>query len=137
MTTISPPGTSPAPTTDQLIDTATSHGIRVCWAPPTYTRQAAYAHAVDTIWLRRDLTDAEARSLLAHELGHRYYGDQGPQPPPIEARAWRYAARTLISDWVYADAEQQHGPSVPALAESLHVTAEVVTAYQSILRRTV
>lgn len=135
MTTTSPRALSPAPTTTQLIDRATSEGLRVCWTPPSDPRQAAYAHAADTIWLRRDLTDAEARSLLAHELGHHYYGDHGPQPPDIEARAWRYAARLLIPECSYAIAEVHHGHHVPALAEALHVTAEAVKAYQSILRR--
>ena len=135
MTTTSPRALSPAPTTNQLIDQATTAGLRVCWTPPTYPRQAAYGHAAGTIWLRRDLTDAEARSLLAHELGHHHYGDYGPQPPDVEARAWRYAARLLIPECAYAIAEVQHGHHVPALAEALSVTAEAVEAYQSILRR--
>lgn len=136
MTTTSLRVLSPAPTTNQLIDRAITAGLRVCWTPPTDPRQAAYGHAADTIWLRRDLTDAEARSLLAHELGHHHYGDAGPQPPDIEARAWRYAARLLIPEYSYAIAEVQHGHHIPTLAEALHVTAEAVEAYQSILRRT-
>lgn len=135
MTTTSPRALSPAPTTSQLIDQATNSGLRVCWTPPTYHHQSAYAHAAGTIWLRRDLTDAEARSLLAHELGHHHYGDHGPQPPDIEARAWRWAARLLIPECTYAIAEVQHGHHIPALAEALHVTAEAVAAYQSVLRR--
>lgn len=135
MTTALPPATWTGPTTSQLIDSAVNAGLLVCWTPPHYPRQAAYAHAAGTIWLRRDLTDAEARSLLAHELGHYYYGDDGPQPSDIEARAWRWAARLLITDGAYAVAEQLEGPSVPGLAEQLQVTREVVTAYQSLLRR--
>lgn len=135
MTTISPRVLSPAPTTDQLIDRATDAGLRVCWTPPSYERQAAYAHAAGTIWLRRDLTDAEARSLLAHELGHHHYGDHGAQPDWIEARAWRWAARLLLPGCTYPVAEVEHGPSVPALAEALGVTREVVLAHREILRR--
>lgn len=135
MTTTSLPDTWTGPTTNQLIDSATDAGLIVCWISPRHPRQAAYAHAGGIIWLRRDLTDAEARSLLAHELGHCYYGDDGPQPPDIEARAWRWAARLLITDGAYAMAERQVGPSVPGLAEHLHVTSEAVAAYQSILRR--
>lgn len=136
MTTTSRPDTSTAPTTDQLIDSATDAGINVCWTPPTYHRQAAYAHAVNTIWLRRDLTDPEVRSLLAHELAHHHYGDSGPQPPCIEARAWRWAARLLIPTPAYAAAERIFGPSVGALADYLEVTREVVIAYRSIIRST-
>ncbi|UVY83840.1 ImmA/IrrE family metallo-endopeptidase [Brachybacterium sp. NBEC-018] len=136
MTSISPQVTSSAPTTDQLIDRATSAGLRVCWTPPTYRRQAAYAHAAGTIWLRRDLTDAEARSLLAHELAHHHYGDDGEQPPPIEARAWRWAANLLIPECAYAAAERVVGVGIGALADQLDVTGEVIAAYRSILRRT-
>jgi hypothetical protein len=135
MTTTSPPDTWTGPSTDQLIDRATTAGLRVCWTPPTYPRQAAYGHAAGTIWLRRDLTDAEARSLLAHELGHHYYLDHGPQPDWIEDRAWRWAAKLLLPGCTYPCAELEHGPSIPALAEALNVTAEVIVAYQSILRR--
>lgn len=135
MTTHSPPATWTGPSTDQLIDRATTAGLRVCWTPPTYERQAAYAHAAGTIWLRRDLTDAEARSLLAHELGHHHYGDHGEQPPWIEARAWRWASRLLLPGCTYQVAEREHGSSVPALAEALGVTREVVLAHREILER--
>lgn len=135
MTTTSPPATWTGPTTDQLIDRATTAGLKVCWTPPSYHHQSAYAHAASTIWLRRDLTDPEARSLLAHELGHHYYGDHGPQPPPAEARAWRWAANLLLPGCAYPRAEVDHGPHAPTLAEELGVTAEVIDAYRSILAR--
>lgn len=133
MTTQPQRAPSPAPTTNTLIDWAISEGVSVCWTPPHHHTQAEYAHAADTIWLRRDLTDAEARSLLAHELGHHFYGDNGPQPPPIEQRAWRWAARALISAGEYAAAEDSVGPDPGALAEHLEVTRELVEAYQSTL----
>lgn len=132
MTTTSPRATSPAPTISQLIDHAVRHGISVCWTPPTDPRHAAYAHTARTIWLRRDLTTAETRSLLAHELGHAAYGDHGPQPPHIEARAWRYAARLLITLDAYAAAEAIC-PDPAAIAAELDVTREVVTAWHSIM----
>lgn len=135
MTTTSQPDTSNAPTTSQLIDRATAAGIRVFWTAPSYKKQAVYAHAAGVIWLRRDLTDAEARSLLAHELGHHHYGDDGPQPPHLEARAWRWAARILIPHSAYAHAERVVGNEVGALAEFLDVTREAIEAYRSIIAR--
>lgn len=129
MTTTSPPAASPGPTTSTLIDLAVAAGIRVYWTPPSEQLQAAYAHAAQTIWLRRDLTDAEVRSLLAHELGHHHYGDVGPQPPRIEARAWRWAARLLLTDGVYASAEELWPQDPAAIADELGVTTEIVHAY--------
>lgn len=81
------------------------------------------------IWLRPDLTDAETRSILAHKLGHAALGHAGPQPAWAEARAWRHAARLLITDDFYAAAEAEHGPHAGALAVTLDVTQDVITAY--------
>lgn len=137
MTTTSQQGTSTGPTIDQLIDRATAAGITVCWTAPSYRRQAAYAHAAGAIWLRRDLTAAESRSLLAHELGHHHYGDAGTQPPHVEARAWRWAARILITPAQYAFAECVSGTGIGALADHLEVTREVIAAYQTDLSRSI
>ena len=87
-----------------------------------------------SIWLRPDLTDAETRSILAHELGHAPLAHAGPQPAWAEARAWRHAARLLVTDDVYAAAEAEHGPHFGALAVALDVTRDVITAYQALLR---
>ena len=88
-----------------------------------------------SIWLRPGLTDIEARSLLAHELGHAAYGDEGAQLWAGEARAWRYAAWLLIDDDYYAEAERVYGPHIGGLALALDVTPEVITAYQDKLGR--
>ena len=130
MTTTSQQGTSHAPTITQLIDQAVDAGIRVCWIPPSDRRQAIYAEEIRTIWLRRDLTSAEARSLLAHELAHAHYGDSGAQPPHREARAWRWAARLLIPAGTYAAAEALVGHDPGALADHLGVTREIISAYR-------
>lgn len=136
MTTPSLQGTSPAtPTTRELIDLAHQHGIRVWWR----SRNGGRAHwSADyrSVWLAPDLTDCEARSLLAHELGHAHYGDRGPQRPDRETRAWRYAAWLLVADDEYAAAEALHDQDVAAIADDLHVTVEVIHAHQTTLRRT-
>jgi hypothetical protein len=49
------------------------------------------------IMLSPRLSGPQTISALAHELGHAFYGDDGPQPPELEARAWRWAACALIS----------------------------------------
>lgn len=118
-----------------LIDHAHRQGIRVWWrAHPSGKAHWSAQHR--SIWLDPTLTDVEARSLLAHELGHAFYGDVGPQPHHIEQRAWRFAAELLIPEDDYIDAELLHGQDRALIADHLGVTREVVDAHQSILRRT-
>ncbi len=132
MNTSSPPGTSPATLT--LIDHAHSQGIRVWWRRLD-GRGGQWSARHSCIWLDPSLTDREARSLLAHELGHAHYGDTGPQPPHIEARAWRWAAGLLISRAEYALAERIHEQDTAAIADALDVTVEVIHAYHATLTR--
>lgn len=117
-----------------LIDHAHDEGVRVWWRR-TAGRDAAWSARHRGIWVDPALTEREARSLLAHELGHAYYGDDGPQPDEAERRAWRYAANLLIDGAAYAEAERVHGPHLGALADALDVTREVVQAFQSMIER--
>lgn len=134
MTMTSLPGRSLE--TLDLIDHAHRQGIRVWWR--NHPEGSAYWSARHrSIWLDPSLTESESRSLLAHELGHAFYGDDGPQPEHIEARAWRFAAELLISAPDYIDAELLHGQDHALIAEHLGVTHEVVKAHQSILRSTI
>lgn len=117
-----------------LIDHAHDEGVRVWWRRIA-GRDAAWSARHCGIWVDPALTEREARSLLAHELGHAYYGDVGPQPDEVELRAWRYAALLLI-DWEeYAEAEWLYGPHLGGLAEALGVTREVVQAFQAVIER--
>lgn len=121
----------PAMSVETLIDLAHADGIRVYWRDLGHLAHWSARHRC--IWLHPDLTEREARSLLAHELGHAHHGDAGPQPAHIEARAWRYAATLLIDPAEYALAEHTHGPRKDAIADALDVTREVITGYQSLL----
>lgn len=123
----------PATTTTTLIDHAHRHGIRVWWRH-LQGRDGQWSCVHQWIWLRPDRTDAETRSILAHELEHAALGHAGPQPAWAEARAWRHAARLLITDDFYAAAETEHGPHPGALAVALDVTQDLITAYQALLR---
>lgn len=122
----------PATSVDQLIRLAHDRGIRVWWRRiPGHPAHWSARHRC--VWLDPDLMEREARSLLAHELGHAHHGDTGPQPAHVEARAWRYAASLLINPAEYPTAETTHGTRKDAIAEALDVTREVVTGYQSLL----
>jgi len=82
------------------------------------------------IMLSPRLSGPQTISALAHELGHAFYGDDGPQPPELEARAWRWAACALISPARYAEAEVAAATThLGAIARELGVTRQVVEAW--------
>jgi len=87
-----------------------------------------YDHARAAIFLSMDLTPFEMRSVLAHELGHAYFGDSC-STGANERRAERYAATLLITPDAYAMAEAID-PHPEAIAEELQVTADIVRTYQ-------
>ncbi|WP_264298771.1 ImmA/IrrE family metallo-endopeptidase [Brachybacterium tyrofermentans] len=124
------PDTSPDLT--RLVEHAHESGIRVWWRHLDDC-DGAWSAPHRSIWMRPDLTSRESRSLLAHELGHAYYGDSGPQSSAAESRAWRYAAWLLIDGHAYSDAEHTMGPHLGGLAEALDVTTSVVEGFRSLI----
>lgn len=68
-------------------------------------------------------------STLAHELGHRHFGDRC-STPAIERRAWEYAAAFLVTPTQYRLAEARVGHHLAALAIELEVTPKVVEAWR-------
>lgn len=126
-----PRATSPA--THEMIDLAHQHGIRVWWRDLADGRRGHWSAKHRAVWLSPDLTDREARSLLAHELAHAHYEDSGPQPPHLEARAWRAAAALLIDPAAYIVAERIHEGDLAAIADDLDVTLEVIHGYHALI----
>ncbi|WP_058234993.1 ImmA/IrrE family metallo-endopeptidase [Devriesea agamarum] len=119
------PETIPAKTTD-LITYAEAAGIRVFWSPDLPER-GRYIPGINVIVLRHGMTEARTVSTLAHELAHAHFGDWCVDEA-TERRAWRWAARLLISPVEYALAEAiHHAPG--AIARELGVTREIVEAF--------
>jgi len=80
------------------------------------------------IWFDVRLTPSERRSVVAHELGHDYFGHRcggGPQ----ERQADAYAAALLIDPDEYA-ALERFNPDVHVLAEEFGVTVDVIEDYR-------
>ena len=76
------------------------------------------------------LTPVETRWILAHELGHVFYG-HNCDSRQNEDEADLYAAKLLVNPEAYAAAERLLGTTHPtALAEELDVMEEAVTLYQ-------
>lgn len=98
-----------------------------------------YDHATRTVSVRRDLRDRARRATLAHELGHAAAGDQLTGVDWLDQRAERradeYAARLLITESDYADAEAMHGPHPGAIARELGVTVHLVTVWRGMRAR--
>ncbi|MFC7431022.1 MULTISPECIES: ImmA/IrrE family metallo-endopeptidase [unclassified Agrococcus] len=75
------------------------------------------------------LTHSEQRSVIAHELGHAYYGHDCTTER-AEREADRWAADLLVDPEHYALLERE-GADLHAIAESLDVTEDVVDAFRA------
>lgn len=104
-------------------------GIDVEWADLGEYRHGEYHWQGDRIILSLRLTQAQAASTLAHELGHRRFGDTC-STPANERRAWEYGAALLITAEEYAAAEDLVGHHVSALAIELGVTVRLIQAWR-------
>ena len=111
-----------------LVDQAHAAGLKVM-TRSIGRHHGRYLHKHQLIMLSPRLTGPQTISALAHELGHAHYGDDGPQTPEIEARAWRWASRALIDPRAYAEAEARVGHHRGAIARELGVRRIVVDTW--------
>lgn len=81
--------------------------------------------AGDRIWLDPNLSQAERRCTLAHELEHIRQGHRGCQPPAVEALVHEAAARRLIPFEQLLDA-MRWAWHVHELADELWVDEDTV-----------
>ncbi len=116
-------------TLNQLFRHCADLGIEVEWADLGSTKHGEYRATTDTITLSARLTHRQALAALAHEIGHREFGDRC-STPAIERRAWEYAAAFLITPPDYAAAENAVGSHMGALASELEVTPKVIEAWR-------
>jgi hypothetical protein len=118
------------PRLDELLRHCADLGIEVEWPldlPPR--RRGEYRWWCDRIALDYRLTDVQAASSLAHELGHRVFGDRC-STPTVERRADEYAAALLVTPDEYRAAEEHVGHHIGALAVELGVTTRLVIAWR-------
>jgi Zn-dependent peptidase ImmA (M78 family) len=80
------------------------------------------------IWFHYDLTAAERRVVIAHELGHEFYGDEC-QDDGHDWRADHYAAALLIDVDEYARLVQID-PDIESLADAFRVTGDCIIDFQ-------
>lgn len=114
---------------EELLAHATTLGVTVHTAHLPDPYRGFYDSAQKIIVYDFNLTPIEARSVLAHELGHAFYDHQCYGDERFEAAADYYAACLLIDPAEYMAAEVID-PSVPAIADELGVEPKLVRAFE-------
>ena len=103
--------------------------VDVEWGDLGDDTRGEYDSEGDVIRLHHALTEREVVSVLAHEIGHRHFGDV-ESTAGNERRAWEYAAAMLLTPEEYEVAESIAGHHPCALALELGVTPELIVAWR-------
>lgn len=106
------------------------YGVTVHFADLPGTLRGKYEATNNRIYLRRNLSNAQLISALAHELVHAQRNDDGPQSPEVEAHVNELAARLIITAQAFAEAETANGSNPLDLANALDVTPGIITSWQ-------
>lgn len=89
-----------------------------------------YAADEQRIYFNLICTPDERRAVIAHELGHHYYGHACADRPSDERQADAYAATLLVAPDLYAELEQINNHA-EWIAEEMGVTPEVILDYRT------
>lgn len=119
---------------DELIAHATTLGVTVATACLPEPLRGVYDWRAEMVVYDYRLTPVEQRCVLAHELGHVYYGHTRFGDRAAEDAADVYAAWLLIDPDEYVAAEMID-PAPAAIADELGVEARIVQAWESRLLR--
>lgn len=111
-----------------LIGKAAEFGLRIHASRLDGDLLGYYSAAEARIYFDLSLTPNERRVVIAHEIGHAYFGHDGDSAVN-ERLADTYAADMLINPMEYAKLERISSDPY-YLADELNVTAELVTHYQ-------
>lgn len=112
----------------ELIAIAARYGLRVHAAHLEGSKLGVYAPELRRIYFDLSCTHAERRSVIAHELGHHYYGHEDDSPAN-EAQADKYAAQLLVEPAWYAELELIN-PDAAWIAEEMQVAPWVIEDYR-------
>lgn len=114
----------------ELIAHAASLGVSVHVAHIEGSQRGFFDADLNRIVIDYELTPVERDTVLAHELGHAFYGHDCYGNPSFEAAANYYAACLLIDPVKYMAAEAID-PSPAAIAEELGVEPKLVHAFEA------
>lgn len=107
---------------------AAALGLTVHGAHLSGNRIGCYISSKRRIYFDLNLTMAERRSVIAHELAHAYYEHQGNEPAQ-ERLADTYAATLLVNPEWYAELEQVNHDA-EWIAEEMNVAPWIITDYR-------
>jgi Zn-dependent peptidase ImmA (M78 family) len=118
----------PSPTLSELARHAAELDVTLHVGHLPAGKLGLYDAEAARVWISFGLTPAEQRSVLAHELGHVYFGHTCGSPR-AEREADRYAACLLVCPETYASLERQD-LDAHTIADEMDVTVDVVHAYR-------
>lgn len=118
----------------ELIAHAAELGVSVHVAHLPAPYRGFYDHANARVIYDFNLTPIERRTVVAHELGHVFYGHTTYGVRAQEDAADLYAARLLIDPSEYARLEAIL-PCSESIADELDVEVKLVRAFQRSLTR--
>lgn len=116
-----------------LIRIAAQSGLRLHAAHLPDGLLGIYSPTEGRIYYDLQLTPSEQRSVVAHELGHAYYGHDCDSVVN-ERQADTYAASLLIDPDDYAALERIN-PDVHFIAEEMQVTPETIEHFRTFCLR--
>lgn len=111
-----------------LLARAADMGLEVHGAHIPRPRVGAYFRDLGRIYFDLDLTLPYRRTVIAHELGHAYYGHDCDSERN-ERQADKYAATLLINPEWYAELEQIN-PDAEWIADEMNVAPYAVVDYR-------
>lgn len=112
----------------ELIAIAAQYGLRIHGAHLEGSKLGVYAPELRRIYFDLSCTRSERRSVIAHELGHHYYGHTDDSPAN-EEQADKFAAQLLVDPEWYAELEQIN-PDAVWIAEEMQVAPWVIEDFR-------
>lgn len=112
----------------ELLAIAAEHGLRVHGAHLDGDKIGTYAPDLHRIYFDLSLSDAERRSVIAHEIGHHIYGHLCDSSGN-EWQADTYAATLLVDPEWYAELERINHDA-EWIADEMHVAPWIITDYR-------
>lgn len=113
---------------ERLLAMARDAGVKVLFTRMPPPLLGAYLHRLRCIYLDLELTYSKRRTVLAHELGHAFYGHDCDSETN-ERLADAYAAKILIDPETYARLERIN-PDAEWIAQEMDVEPYVIVDYR-------
>lgn len=105
-------------------------GGQVHWLPTTHCLDLQGCTDGKNIWVNPRLTSGQRCATLAHEYIHIVLGHVGHQTPQIESLVDTKAAKLIITEQQYKEAEIATNGTPQAIAETIEIPLWTVNAWK-------